>query len=34
MDTINPKLQLVEGIEEQLVLGEELILEHLQTRKS
>ena len=34
MDTIDPKLQLVEGIEEQLVLGEELIVHHLQTRKS
>ena len=34
MDTTDPKLQLVEGIEEQLVLGEELIVHHLQTRKS
>ena len=34
MDTINLKLQLVEGIEKQLVLGEELIAHHLQTRKS
>ena len=34
MDTTNLKLQLVEGIEKQLVLGEELIAHHLQTRKS
>ena len=34
MDTIDPKLQLVEGIEEQLVLGEELIVHRLKTRKS
>ena len=32
--TINPELQLVEGIEEQLVLGEKLIAHHLQTRKT
>ena len=34
MDTINLKLQLVEGIKKQLVLGEELIAHHLQTRKT
>ena len=34
MDTINLKLQLVEDIEKQLVLGEELIAHHLQTRKT
>ena len=34
MDTINLKLQLVEGIEKQLVLGEELNAHHLQTRKT
>ena len=32
MDTINLKLQLVEGIEKQLVLGEELNAHRLQTR--
>ena len=34
MDTINIKLQLEEGIEKELVLGEELIAHHLQTRKT
>jgi hypothetical protein len=34
MDTINLKLQLVEDIEKQLVLGEQLIARHLQTRKT